>query len=75
MYDMGSNWTRLPDTDTLPPFAGTGFTASPNGNLIPEYYFADGAKIKDGAILTTYTNSGNVMEIYKWDGSSWRGIK
>jgi hypothetical protein len=47
MNDMGGNWTRLPDTDTLPPFAGTGFTASPDGNLIHEYYFSDGAEIEN----------------------------
>jgi hypothetical protein len=75
MYDMGDSWTRLPDTDTLPPFAGTGFTASPNGNLIPEYYFANGAKIEKGALLTTYTNSGEVLEIYEWVGSSWEVFK
>jgi hypothetical protein len=75
MYDMGDNWTRLPATDTLPPFAGTGFTASPNGNLIPEYYLTDGAEIAEGALLTKYTNSGEELEIYKYNGKSWEILK
>jgi hypothetical protein len=72
MYDMGDNWTRLPATDTLPPYSGTGFISNQSGQLIPEYYIEkDTVKFLEGAEIYEFTPDGvgTLIAIYqkgKW---------
>jgi hypothetical protein len=70
MYDMGSDWTRLPDTDTLPPYSGNSFITNTFGKLIPEYYIEPGSvNFLDGAEIYEFSSDGvgRLVAIYKYN--------
>lgn len=62
--DMGGT------VDKEPPFTGNGFTQAKD-DIIPEYYFPNGASIQPGAEIWEITSDGNQRLVAVFNGETW----